>query len=174
MHEKLAEVERRYEELNVLLSDPEVVSDHTKYSSYAKEHAELGEVVKCFRELQKVQKELKGAKELIEEAVDGEMKELAQMELDSLTASEEELEQKLLLLLAPKDPNDDKNIIIELRAGAGGDESGAWRHRHLRRHSYVLVRSLGGLRGQHHTDGRRDARPSAATAYEAAPTTMEY
>jgi peptide chain release factor 1 len=123
MLDKLADVERRFEELNVLLSDPEVTSDPKKYSEYAKEHSDLNEVVKCYRVYQKVCADLKGAKELVSEAVDPEMRELAALEVEELQGEFEELESALYVLLAPKDPNDDKNIIMELRAGAGGDES---------------------------------------------------
>jgi len=123
MLDKLAEVERRYEELNILLSDPEVVGNPKKYGEYAKEHSTLDSVVRCCREFKKVKQELIGAKELIAETADAEMKELAQLEADELAEREATLEQELLVLLAPKDPNDDKNIIIEMRAGAGGDES---------------------------------------------------
>ncbi len=123
MIEKLEHVAERYRELNTLLSDPEIVSDQSKYRKFAKEHSDLGPIVKAFDEWKQVSSELEDSKQLLEESDDKEMRELAQQELESLRLRKEELRDELLILLLPKDPNDDKNIILEIRAGTGGDEA---------------------------------------------------
>lgn len=123
MLEKLGQVEERYDELGSLLSDPTIVSDREKFAKYSKEHSDLRPIVHSFREYQKVSKELLDSKALIEETDDDEMRALALDELSTLNEQKEKLYQELLILLLPKDPNDDRNIIIEMRAGAGGDES---------------------------------------------------
>ena len=123
MLEKLEAVKQRFEELTQLLSDPGVASDRANYTKCAKEHAELEPIVTSFRSWQKVSQGLEDSKELLRESSDTEMRELAQEEIAQLKQEKERLHEELLLLLLPKDPNDEKNIILELRAGAGGDES---------------------------------------------------
>ncbi len=123
MIEKLEAVSERYDELNQLLGDPAVAGNPDQYRKFAKEHAELGAIVTCYRQYQKTSKELLGSEEIVKETEDAEMRELAAAEVEQLREEKDELYEQLLLLLLPKDPNDDKNIIIELRAGAGGDES---------------------------------------------------
>ena len=122
MFDKLSELERRFEELNIMLSDPGVTSDGKKYGGLAKEHSDLSDTVEAYRKWRQLKKELVDAKELIEGS-DSEMRELAVLEAKGLEQELEVLEQELVILVAPKDPNDDKNIILEMRAGAGGDES---------------------------------------------------
>ncbi len=122
MFEKLSELEKRYEELNVLLADPSVTSDGKKFATLAKEHSDLSAVVVVYRKWIGCKDNYNQAKELLEGS-DAEMKELALAEIKELEVEIEELEKELTVLIAPKDPNDDKNIILEMRAGAGGDES---------------------------------------------------
>ncbi len=119
---KLEEVEKRFEELTEKLADPELVSNREKYAKIAREHAELSEIVETYRAYKRTLEEIEGNKELLEEQ-DEELVKLAKEELKELTAKAEELEKKLMLLLLPKDPNDEKNILLEIRAGTGGEEA---------------------------------------------------
>lgn len=120
MFEKLEAVEKKFEELNLKLTDPEVTSNGKLYSKYAKEYSELTEVVLKYREFKKYEEQKKEALELLK---DPEMKELAQVELEEAKEKLPIIEEELKILLIPKDPNDDKNIICEIRAGAGGEEA---------------------------------------------------
>lgn len=120
--DRLAELEQRYEELGKLLSDPEVISDQTRYRDFSKEHSHLSEIMETYHELCSTLEEIKGSKEILE-GKDKEMRELAKEELPLLREQEETLMESLKIMLLPKDPNDDKNILLEIRAGAGGDES---------------------------------------------------
>ena len=124
MFDKLLGIERRYEEVTQKLYSPEIASDPELLKKYSKEQKDLEELVSTFREYKKIKSELEGAKELLNSAKDEEMIELAKMEIGELEERIPPLEDKLKLLLIPKDPNDDKNIILEIRAGAGGDEAG--------------------------------------------------
>ena len=123
MIDKLREVAKRYEELNELLSQPQVVADRDSYRKYGKERADLEPLVHCFREWERISKDLDDSKELAEGADDDELRELAQVEVDMLKKKKEDIYAQLMTLLLPKDPNDEKNIILELRAGTGGDEA---------------------------------------------------
>jgi peptide chain release factor 1 len=121
---KLAEIEKKYEELTAQLSDAEVLADAARYQKAAKAHAELGDLVEKYRQWKDIQKSLRGTKELLEESsADSEMKALAHEELLSLEKKREEVEQELKVLMLPKDPNDEKNVVLEIRAGTGGDEA---------------------------------------------------
>ena len=122
MFAKLAEVEHRYEELGAQLEDPEVYGDPSKLQKVSKERKSLQEVVKTFREFQKIEQEIKGNQELLHDG-DKELAELASEELPALQEKKAKLEQRLKLLLLPKDPLDDKNVILEIRSGAGGEEA---------------------------------------------------
>ena len=124
MLQKLADIEARFQELEGLLADPEVAQDYEKVVEYSKERSKIQEIVEAYRRYQKQEDELTGARELLAEADDAEMKELAQLEVDELVASNEQLLDDLKIMLLPKDPRDDKNVIVEIRAGAGGDEAG--------------------------------------------------
>ena len=119
---KLAEVEKRYEEVEAILGKPEVASNPTEYAKLAKEHASLEEVVFCFREWRKVGDDIEGSKALLDDA-DPDVRELAQEEIVDLSERSTELEAKLHVLLLPKDPLDEKNVILEIRAGTGGEEA---------------------------------------------------
>lgn len=120
MMDKLAGIEARYNELERLMGDPEVAQDYAKVAEYAKERSDLQEIVEKFRTYRTKVEAMTEAKELVK---DPEMRELAQMELDELRELIPEMEQELRLLLLPKDSRDDKNVIMEIRAGAGGDEA---------------------------------------------------
>jgi peptide chain release factor 1 len=121
--QKLDSLEERYEELGNLIGDQQVMADLSRWQQYVKLHSELSEVVETYREYKKVNKEIKEAKTLLQEESDGEMRELAQAELDELVQRKAELEQRLKVLLLPRDPNDEKNVILEIRAGTGGEEA---------------------------------------------------
>ena len=123
MFEKLKALEEKYEELTKLLSDPEIIAQQDKFRSYAKSHAELSEIVETYRKYQKVLREIEEARELIKNEKDREMRELAEGELKNLELKREDLEGQLKILMLPKDPNDEKNIFLEIRAGTGGDEA---------------------------------------------------
>lgn len=124
MFEKLQKVEQRYEELNRLLSDPTVIADPVQYRVHAKSQAELEKVVITYRRYKEVEKRIAEARQIIrEETDDRELRDLARMEMEELEQRREELENQLRFLLLPKDPNDEKNIILEIRAGTGGEEA---------------------------------------------------
>ena len=120
MFDKLEDVEKRYEELNTKISDPEVIARQNEWKQLMKEHSEISEIVAKYREYKKVQKDLEDAKQMLN---DKELKELAEMEMLEAKEKLPVIEEELKMLLIPKDPNDDKNIICEIRAGAGGDEA---------------------------------------------------
>ncbi|HZI20533.1 MAG TPA: peptide chain release factor 1 [Pyrinomonadaceae bacterium] len=123
MLEKLEQIEARYEALTAELSSPEVFSDQANYAKVSKQHRSLGEVVQKYRAWRQAKDELAGARELLESSDDDEMRELARAEMTELEAQLERLEEELRLLLLPRDPNDEKNVILEIRAGTGGDEA---------------------------------------------------
>jgi peptide chain release factor 1 len=123
MLDKLAQIETRYEELTNELSSPELLSNPSAYAKAAKQHRSLGEVVEKYRAWKSLKEELAGARELFEHAADEEMRELARVEIDALQARIDQNESDLKLLLIPRDPNDEKNVILEIRAGTGGDEA---------------------------------------------------
>jgi peptide chain release factor 1 len=121
VYEKLDEIEKRYEELQRKIQDPSVVTDVSAYRTTMKSIAEIEEVVVKFRELRDIRKRLADAREMLRS--DDEMRELAELELAELEPREPQLEAELKVLLQPKDPNDDKNVFVEVRAGTGGDEA---------------------------------------------------
>jgi peptide chain release factor 1 len=123
MLEKLEQIEARYEELTGEMSLPEVYSDQSAYTKIAKQHRGLGEIVTKYRHWKSLRDELAGTRELLEIADDEEMLELARIETETLQAQLDQCEVDLKLLLLPKDPNDEKNVILEIRAGTGGDEA---------------------------------------------------
>ncbi len=123
MLDKIAQIEETYEDLNKQLSSPDVTSDIDAYTKLMKQHKSLGEVVEKYREVKKVQEDLEGAREVSEATNDDEMRELAELEIAELEKSLARGEEELKLLLIPKDPKDEKNVILEIRAGTGGDEA---------------------------------------------------
>jgi peptide chain release factor 1 len=121
--DRLQSVEDRYERLNELLSDPEVVNDSKKLREYSKEQSDIQETVMAYREYKEVKEQLTDAKAMLEEKLDAEMREMVKEEISELEPRIEELEARIKVLLIPKDPNDDKNVIMEIRGAAGGDEA---------------------------------------------------
>ncbi len=122
MLQKLEDVERRYVELEGQLIDPDVLSDQKSYGQLAKERSDLEPIVRSYREWKNVRDEIEGHRELLESG-DEEIHDLAKEELPALKAREAELEAKLRILLLPKDPNDERNTVLEIRAGTGGEEA---------------------------------------------------
>ena len=120
MFEKLEAVEKRYEELTKIISDPKVIANQTEWQKAIKEHASMEEIVLKFREYKKIKQSMEEAEELMQ---DPDMKELAEEEYYASKEKLPKLEEELKVLLIPKDPDDDKNIICEIRAGAGGEEA---------------------------------------------------
>ncbi len=123
MFAKLNEVEQRFLELERQMSDPSVFSDPGKYREIAKAHADLEDIVAKYREYRKISEEIASTEEMLSGKLDDDMKQLCQEELRELKARVPGLEAELKLMLVPKDPNDEKNVIVEIRAGTGGDEA---------------------------------------------------
>jgi peptide chain release factor 1 len=123
MFEKLKGVEDRFCRLETLLSDPEVLQDRTAYQKYAREHADLAEIVNVFRSYKQTDQEMDDSLELLKDS-DPEIKSLAKEEIDRLSERKEQLGAQLKQLLIPKDPLDGKNVLLEIHAGTGGDEAG--------------------------------------------------
>jgi peptide chain release factor 1 len=123
MFERLDQIEKKYEELNHLLSSPEVMNDSARYQKTAKAHAEIAGIVEKYREFKDLRKGIAESKQMLADESDAEMRALAQEELAQLEARVGGVEAELKQLLLPKDPNDDKNVVLEIRAGTGGDEA---------------------------------------------------
>ncbi len=123
MFDKLEQIETRYEELTNQLSSPELLENQAAYAKAAKQHRSLGEIVEKYRTWKTLKEELAGARELLETADDDEMREMARLEVETLEEKLEKNEGELKLLLIPSDPYDEKNVIVEIRAGTGGDEA---------------------------------------------------
>ncbi|MAR85988.1 MAG: peptide chain release factor 1 [Chloroflexi bacterium] len=140
MLERLSSVEEKYEELNRLLADPEVVADYTKVQQYAKEQSVMREVVELAREYREVMREMSELREMLRSENDTEILAMAKQEQSELEEKQEVVEQKLRLALVPKDPNDDKNVIIEIRAGTGGEEAGLFASNLYRMYSRLAQR----------------------------------
>lgn len=120
---KLAFTENKYDELSVKISDPSIMANQNEWRKLCKEHSDLEIIVNVYKEYKKTIEDLQANKEMLIEEKDKEMKEMLQEEISLLTKKEEELKNKLQILLLPKDPNDDKNVFIEIRGGAGGEEA---------------------------------------------------
>lgn len=123
MFHRLQAVEERYDQLSALLSDQEVISDVNKLRSYGKEQSDLEDTVQTYREYKRVSSQLQEAKEMFNERLDDDMRDLVKQEVSELSEQKEQLEHDLMILLLPKDKNDDKNVIVEIRGAAGGDEA---------------------------------------------------
>lgn len=123
MFEKLEQIEKSYEELTEQISSPEFMNDMSAYAKLMKQHRSLGEIVEKYREVRKLREDLEGAKELFDAADDADMKAMAQSEMTEIEEKLPDAEEALKVLLLPKDPNDEKNVILEIRAGTGGDEA---------------------------------------------------
>ena len=140
MQDKLERIEARYEEMTAQLSSPELLADQSAYAKVAKQHRALGEIVAKYREWKSLDEELAGARELSEQSDDEEMRELARAEVDSLAARLARAEEDLRVLLLPRDPNDEKNVIMEIRAGTGGDEASLFAAEMLRMYARYAER----------------------------------
>ena len=123
MIEKLEQIESRYEELTHELSSPELLANPSAYGKAAKQHRALGEIVQKYQQWKSLKNDLTGARELFDTSDDEEMREMARLEMETLQARVEEADRELKILLIPSDPNDEKNVILEIRAGTGGDEA---------------------------------------------------
>ncbi len=124
MFEKLAEVEGKYESLELKLGDPELIKDLKAYQQIAKAHSDLADLVGKWRQYKQARQQLTDTEEMLNGKLDDEMRELAQIELDELKDKIAGYEDELRVMLIPKDPNDEKDVIVEIRAGTGGEESG--------------------------------------------------
>ena len=123
MFDRLEDLVRRLEEINIELTDPDTISDQEKYRALMKEQNELTPIVEKFKEYKKAKEGVEDSLALLEEETDAEMKELAKEELSECKQTVEKCEKELRILMLPKDPNDEKNVIVEIRGGAGGDEA---------------------------------------------------
>ncbi len=123
MFDKLEAIEKTYEDLTGQMMDPEVIADQSRYSKVAKQHRDLEPVVEKYRELKKLDRDIEGARELVRDSTDEEMRELAMAEIEEAEERRTSVEEELKILLLPKDPNDEKNVILEVRAGTGGEEA---------------------------------------------------
>ncbi|WP_181346757.1 peptide chain release factor 1 [Thalassobacillus sp. CUG 92003] len=123
MIERLQTLEDRYEKLNELLSDPEVINDHKKLRDYSKEQSDLEGTVQKYREYNNVTSQLEDARAMLDDNLDDDMHEMVKDEISELNAKQDELAEELKVMMLPKDPNDDKNVIMEIRGAAGGDEA---------------------------------------------------
>ncbi|MEL6495884.1 MAG: peptide chain release factor 1 [Cyanobacteria bacterium J06623_7] len=124
--DKLKSVEQTFQELTHRLADPDIATNPSELQKVAKARSSLEETVNTYHQWQSATEELEGAREILKETVDPEMKEMASMEASELESQLEQLETRLKVLLLPSDPNDDKNIMLEIRAGTGGDEASIW------------------------------------------------
>lgn len=123
MFDRLQAVEDRYDKLNELLSDPEIVNDPKKLRDYSKEQSDIQATVEAYREYKELSGQYKDAKAMLDDKLDADMREMVKEEVSELEEQIEALEARLKILLIPKDPNDDKNVIMEVRGAAGGDEA---------------------------------------------------
>jgi len=123
MFEKLAEVEEKYISLEEKLADPEVVKDPQEYQCVAKAHSDLSDLVAKWREYKNLRQQLADTEDMLRERLDEDLRELAQLEIDELKEKIERVEEELRIMLLPKDPNDEKDVIVEIRAGTGGEEA---------------------------------------------------
>jgi peptide chain release factor 1 len=123
MIEKLEEIKLRFEEVGQLLAQPDTMKDMKKFSQLSKEYRDLEKIVLKYKQFKEVRNHLQQAKEVLQKEKDEELRQIAKMEIDDLTPKAEGIETELKELLIPKDPNDDKNVMLEIRAGTGGDEA---------------------------------------------------
>lgn len=121
--DKLEKIKKRFDSINEQLSDPKITGDREKMISLTKERSDLSEIVEVYNKYATVLKNIEGNKEIIETVKDSELVSMAELELEELKAEKEKLEEQIKVLLLPKDPNDDKDVIMEIRAGTGGEEA---------------------------------------------------
>lgn len=142
MLERLNFIENKYDELSHQIADPQVMENHAEWQKLLKEHSEIQDVVTKYREFKKAEEEVEANKELLNEDLDPEMKEMVQEDNKLLLERLEEIEQEIQLMLIPKDPNDSRNVFVEIRGGAGGDEAALFAHSLYRMYSrYAEVRN---------------------------------
>ncbi|HWP98372.1 MAG TPA: peptide chain release factor 1 [Syntrophomonadaceae bacterium] len=123
MIEKLDHLDNKYDELTDLLSQPEVLTDQSRFQKYAKAHSDLSEVVGKYRDYKSVLQQLEESRDMLTGETDSEYRQMLQEEIQALQEQQEQMEQELKVLLLPKDPNDEKSVIMEIRAGTGGEEA---------------------------------------------------
>ncbi len=123
MFDKLGVLEEKYDELNMKVADPEIIADQSSWQKLMKEASDLEPIIAKYREYKATKQDIEGAKEILETSNDEEFRELAKMELSEKEEAMEKIQEELKILMLPKDPNDDKNVIVEIRGGAGGDEA---------------------------------------------------
>jgi peptide chain release factor 1 len=123
MFEKLEAAEKRYEEVGQKLNDPETIADQDTWRKLMKEHSSMTDLMNKFREYKKLNNTIKEAKQLLDDQIDSDFREMVISELEESKRGIEKVEEELKVLLLPKDPNDEKNVIVEIRGGAGGDEA---------------------------------------------------
>lgn len=123
MFDKLQALEDRFQQLEAQISDPEVMGDRTKWQQLVKSHSDLAEVVEVFRQYKQARTDLEDNKLMLEDKLEPDFQEMVELEIEELGTKIEEFEKKLKILLLPKDPNDDKNVIVEIRGGTGGEEA---------------------------------------------------
>ena len=140
MLDRLSSLEEKYEELDKLLADPEVVMDYTKVQQYAKEQAAMREVVELAREYRSVTEDLREVTDMVHNENDPDLLAMAKEEQEALQIKHDQVEADLKLALVPSDPNDDKNVIIEIRAGTGGEEAGLFASNLFRMYSRLAQR----------------------------------
>lgn len=140
MFDRLASIEARYDELERLMSDPETMSDYGKIAEYSKERTAITEIVDAYRDYRRQTRELDEAREISNAETDPELRAMAEEEVAALQASSDELAARLRLLLLPKDARDDKNVIMEIRAGTGGDEAALFVADLFRMYSYYATK----------------------------------
>ena len=123
MLQKLESLEAKYNELNELLSNPEIISDQSKYQKYAKAYSDLGEIVSVYQDLKAAREGIEDARIMLRDDPDEDFKAMLLTEIEELEAKKLRLEQRVKVLLLPTDPNDEKSVIMEIRAGTGGEEA---------------------------------------------------
>lgn len=123
MFDKLGVLEEKFEDLNMRVADPEIISDQSTWQKLMKEVSDLEPIVSKYREYKQTKEDIEAAKEILDTSSDEEFRELAKMELSEKEADMETIQSEMKILMLPKDPNDDKNVIVEIRGGAGGDEA---------------------------------------------------
>lgn len=123
MFDRLASIADRYDQLSNWLCDPDIISDTEKLRNYSKEQSDLAPTVEAYRSYEETKQQLQDAKDMLQEKLDEDMRELVKAEIEELTEKLEQLQDELQILLLPKDPNDDKNVFLEIRAAAGGEEA---------------------------------------------------
>ena len=141
MFQKLDAVEKRFEELTQKISDPNVIANQNEWREFMKEHAELEPIVEKYREYKKLEKQYNDAKELVDDTTtEKDLKELAEMEMLEAKEKLPQIEEEIKILLIPKDKDDDKNVICEIRAGAGGEEAALFAGTLFRMYSMYVER----------------------------------